>query len=124
MVTDPGGPFFERSALCGMMMTPLSEPWIALELPVDTCQEKLVANPGPSMYPASALASEARCPNPTTAKTCPVVVSMIIFKRSIMYSSRVSINLLLNTGYLFRIATICDSMFAVNVDQCILLNGQ
>ena len=41
-----------------------------------------------------------------------------------MYSSRVSINILLNTGYLFRKAPICESMSSVTFDQFILLNGK
>ncbi len=76
------------------------------------------------MYPASALASEALCPNPTTAKTCPVVESITPFKQLIIYSSRVSINILLKTGYLFRKAPICESMSSVTFDQFILLNGR
>jgi len=41
-----------------------------------------------------------------------------------MCSSRVSINILLNTGYLFRKAPICESMSSVTFDQFILLNGK
>src|SRR6267378_1404294 len=98
--------------------------WIGYQLPVETFQETVVENPGPSMYPVSARASEARCPNPTTAKTCPVVESMILFKRLIMYSSRVSMSILLKTGYLFRKAPISESISSVTFDQFILLNGR
>src|SRR2546425_493028 len=41
-----------------------------------------------------------------------------------MYSSRVSIKILLKTGYLFRKAPICDSISSVTFDQFILLNGK
>src|SRR5437879_12982302 len=41
-----------------------------------------------------------------------------------MYSSRVSISILLNTGYLFRKAPICESMSSVTFDQFILLHGR
>jgi len=92
--------------------------------PVDTFQVAVVEKTGSVWREASALASDFRCPYPTTATAGPVVEYMMSRILATMNSSLTSSRSLLNSGYRSRKSRSCSSKFSVSFDKLNPPNGK